>query len=183
MQSAQEAPLPQGLVGLKLGRKQQTAANPAYRIPENCGFTTQHGKPDKAQFEGPVPTAGFGMMNGGLIVVNPSQGIYDLILKQLNNADTIESYEFADQSLLSDLFRNRWVALPYIYNALKTLRWDHVHAPIWRDDNVKNVHYILSPKPWDEKPGQTSDPTHEWWWQINQERLEEEKARRIDDGF
>lgn len=102
----------------------------------------------------------------------------------------IMSYDFADQSLLSDVFYGRWVAIPYVYNALKTLRWKDVHAPIWRDEYVKNVHYILSPKPWDESPEERKkgekegrDGTHEWWWKFNDERLAEEKKSGIEDSF
>lgn len=115
-------------------------------------------------------------------MVNPSIEIYNLILEQLSN-DTSANYDFADQSLLGDIFHGRWVALPYIYNALKTLRYDGVHHQIWRDDEVKNVHYILNPKPWDEKPGQESEEPNKWWWKLNLERLEAEKARGIADGF
>jgi lipopolysaccharide biosynthesis glycosyltransferase len=123
------------------------------------------------------------MINGGLQVVNPSKEVYDLIVKRLQDTDQVSNYEFADQSLLSDLFMGRWVPLPYIYNALKTMRWTKVHGAIWQDDKVKNMHYILSPKPWDEKPGKTTDPTHEWWLSQNWERLAEEESRGIIDGF
>jgi lipopolysaccharide biosynthesis glycosyltransferase len=122
------------------------------------------------------------MPNGGLQVVNPSKAVYDLILKQMSD-DSVMAYDFADQSLLGDLFSGRWVALPYVYNALKSLRWKGVHDPIWRDDRVKNIHYILSPKPWDEKEGEGNDETHAWWHKVNAERLESEKANGIDDGF
>ena len=87
------------------------------------------------------------------------------------------------KSLLGDLFFGRWVPLPYTYNALKTLRWKGVHDAIWRDDEVKNVHYILSPKPWDEKKEDAKDETHPWWHDMNEERLKSEKAKGIDDGF
>ena len=91
-------------------------------------------------------------------------------------------YDFADQSLLSDLFKGRWVALPYIYNALKTLR--DVHRPIWREERVKNIHYILSPKPFEEEETDKAMPeTHRWWWQVNSERLRMEKKVGIHDGF
>lgn len=151
-------------------------------IPENCAFTSQHDDPDEAQKHGASPSFGLGMPNGGLQVVNPSNEIYNLILEQLSN-DTSANYDFADQSLLGDIFHGRWVALPYIYNALKTLRYQGVHHQIWRDDEVKNVHYILNPKPWDEKPGEESEEPNKWWWKVNLERLEAEKSRGIDDGF
>lgn len=152
------------------------------RVPENCGFTSQHDDPDNAQKVGARPDFGLGMPNGGLQVVNPSRAVYDLIQTQLAN-EISGSYDFADQSLLGDLFNGRWVALPYIYNALKTLRWEGVHHQIWRDNEVKNIHYILSPKPWEEAPGTSKYEEHEWWWKDNQERIETEKKSGIDDGF
>ena len=115
--------------------------------------------------------------------MNPSTSLYEAILERMTSSSAVENYEFADQSLLSDLFGGRWVALPYVYNALKTLRWEGVHAPIWRDQEVKNIHYILSPKPWDEKPGDVSNETHQWWWRVNSERLAAEGEAGIDDGF
>jgi len=126
-------------------------------------------------------------MNGGLQVVNPSKAVYNLILAHMESDAAIDM-DFADQSLLSELFRGCWVPLPYIYNALKTLRWQGVHEPIWRDDKVKNVHYILAPKPWDEMDAEgrniSKDPTHAWWVDANQERLVLEKEKGIKiDGF
>ncbi|OJK00658.1 glycosyltransferase family 8 protein [Aspergillus aculeatus ATCC 16872] len=159
-------------------------------IPSNCAFTSQHPNPEAAQIEGAPPTAGLGMPNGGLQVVNPSPAIYDKIVAQLASSVT-SNYEFADQSLLSDVFHGRWVALPYVYNALKTLRWDGVHDAIWRDDRVKNVHYILSPKPWDEPeeirkslvPRSSRDASHAWWWELTEERLQEEREKGLHDQF
>jgi lipopolysaccharide biosynthesis glycosyltransferase len=121
------------------------------------------------------------MPNGGLQVINPSLPIYNRIMHQLTL--DVSTYEFADQSMLAELFFDRWVTLPYVYNALKTLRWDGVHDVIWRDEEVKNVHMLLSPKAWDEEEGKASDETHKWWHVLNRERLEEEKARGVEDGF
>ncbi|TIA12317.1 glycosyl transferase [Aureobasidium pullulans] len=153
-------------------------------VPANCAFTTQHDNPDEAQKTGASPLAGLAMPNGGLQVVVPSTEVYNLIQEGLQSSVTA-SYEFADQSMLSDLFPGRWVALPYIYNALKTLRWSGVHDAIWRDDEVKNAHILLSPKPWDEVGADKgkNDETHKWWWNYNDRRQAEEKSRNIDDGF
>jgi len=155
-------------------------------VPENCAFTSQHATPDVAQEQGALPTAGLAMPNGGLQVVTPSADIYNLILGSLDGDSTV-NFDFADQSMLSDLFPGRWVALPYIYNALKTLRWKGVHDAIWRDDRVKNVHYILSPKPWDEtaedKAKEGRDGSNQWWWDVHERRLKEEQAKGIDDDF
>ncbi|KXS17417.1 glycosyltransferase family 8 protein [Gonapodya prolifera JEL478] len=148
-------------------------------VPHNCSFTSQHGDPDKAQMEGAPCNTGLSMVNGGLQVVNPSMKSYNAIMATLGEPSKTSSYEFADQALLSDVFKDRWVGIPYIYNALKTLRW--CHAPIWRDDKVKCVHYILSPKPWDNRD--SDDFTHTWWWAVNDERLAKEKEAGVVDGF
>ncbi|KAL9608582.1 MAG: hypothetical protein Q9167_006602 [Letrouitia subvulpina] len=153
------------------------------RIHANCAFTTQHKDPDAAQKAGPSPTAGLGMPNGGLQVVNPSKTVYDLILQRLATSTAVESYDFADQSLLSDTFWGRWVSIPYIYNALKTMAWPETHEKMWQEDQIKNIHYLLSPKPWDEKPGEEMYSTHKWWWIYNLERLAQEERSGITDDF
>ena len=165
----------------------ETDRNHWNRIPENCAFTSQHSTPDVAQTTGPDPAVGpLGFMNGGLQVVNPSTAVYNQIVAHMET-DAV-NMDFADQSLLSDLYKGCWVPLPYIYNALKTLRWDDVHRPIWMDDKVKNIHYILAPKPWNEMDAEgkniSKDPTHQWWVDVNNERLvlEKEKGVKID-GF
>ncbi|KAH7358014.1 glycosyl transferase family protein [Plectosphaerella cucumerina] len=161
-------------------------------VPSNCAFTTQHSTPDVAQTEGPDPVTAspLGYMNGGLQVVNPGREVYAQIVERMESGAA--DMDFADQSLLSDLYRGRWVALPYVYNALKTLRWPGVHDAIWRDEEVKVVHYILAPKPWDERdekgvwkgPGKEEDRvTHGWWAEADAERRRGEKERGVDDGY
>lgn len=152
------------------------------RIPANCAFTSQHSDPDTAQTSGASPRLSLGMPNGGLQVLNPSAHIYSQILQALESP-SISNYEFADQSMLGDLFYDRWVPLPYVYNALKTMRWEGVHSEIWRDEMVKNCHVLLSPKPWDERPGEESDETHRWWNGVNERRREEEREKGVEDGF
>ena len=152
-------------------------------VPANCALTSQHNDPENAQIHGPSPTTGIGLPNGGLVACNPSKGTYNKILETMKDSTLTSSYEFADQSLLGERFHGRWVGLSYKYNALKTLRWKGVHDAIWRDDEVKNMHYILSPKPWDEKYEDIQDETHKWWHHVNNERLEHEKAKGIQDGF
>ncbi|CAH0052659.1 unnamed protein product [Clonostachys solani] len=159
---------------------------PADWVPQHCAFTSQHQSPDEAQTVGADPAVGpLGFMNGGLQVVNPSEVLYAQILAHME-AGAVDM-DFADQSLLSELYRGRWVALPYTYNALKTLRWKGVHDAIWRDDEVKNIHYILSPKPWDEvdENGEWTgaEESHRWWVDSNRERRAAEKEKGINDGF
>ncbi|KAM7196186.1 Galactinol synthase 2 [Rhypophila sp. PSN 637] len=126
-------------------------------VPQNCAYTTQHSNPTLAQTAGAPPNASPSRMpNGGLLVINPSEATYKILLSALEDPKT-GTYDFADQELLGDIFGSRWVTLPYIYNALKPMRWSGVHDAIWRDENVKNVHYIMSPKPWmGERPSAMS---------------------------
>ena len=51
-----------------------------------------------------------------------------------------------------------------------------------RDENVKNVHYILTPKPWELVPGKDAqmDETDRWWWEIDSERRRWEAERGVD---
>ena len=149
------------------------------RIPSNCAYTSQHSTPEKALETGAPSTCGLGICNGGLQVVQPSQKLFDQIVKALNSPDATENYDFADQSLLSDTFRGRWVPLSYIYNALKTIRW--CHKEIWNGDEVKNMHYALSPKPWEDR--ESEDFTHKWWWECNDARVAKERGEGIDDGW
>ncbi|KAM7186846.1 Nucleotide-diphospho-sugar transferase [Naviculisporaceae sp. PSN 640] len=164
--------------------------NPAKRehypkdwIPSNCAYTTQHSMAaEVAQTVGaPSANSKFHMPNAGLLVINPSSGTYQTILDALNHPKA-GTYGFADQELLADVFGDRWVSLPYVYNALKTMRWKGVHDAIWRDEKVKNVHYIWSPKPWMmERPrsGDKDEVVLGWWWQVNDERERKEKEKAL----
>ncbi len=172
-------------------------------VPANCAFTLQHADPERAQTAGLTPDAdpasaqphGVHYINGGLQVVVPNRPLFERIVAYMD--ENAADLDFADQSLLSTLFRGRWVALPYTYNALKTLRWPGVHDAIWRDDAVKNVHYILTPNPWDEldraapgqplKQGLTQDPrnatSHGWWAAAHRARKAAEAEAGISDEF
>jgi lipopolysaccharide biosynthesis glycosyltransferase len=108
------------------------------------------------------------MPNSGLVVLNPSLHVKDLISEALGDEKTT-SYVFPDQALLGDIFAGRWVALPYVYNGLKTLRWPGVHDAIWRDDRVKNIHYGLTPKPW-EVQERSEDELVRRWQEMDEER-------------
>ncbi|TKA26440.1 hypothetical protein B0A50_05276 [Salinomyces thailandicus] len=159
-------------------------------IPANCAFTTQHSNPDTAQTTGAPPGTGLAMPNGGLQVVNPSHSTYTAILTALADPALTTAMDFSDQSLLSTVFPSRWVALPYTYNALRPMRWKGVHDAIWRDDEVKNVHFLLNPKPWDEgeevrRSGQRGEreEINAWWWGVTERRREEERGVGVDDGF
>jgi lipopolysaccharide biosynthesis glycosyltransferase len=157
------------------------------RIPANCAYTTQHRTPDHAQKAAPVPGSGVGMLNSGVLVVTPSIKIYAKITTALQDTARIEQYDFPDQELLSEVFAGQWVALPYVYNALKTLRMEGVHDAIWRDEEVKAVHYIFGTKPWHENVslGDVSglDELNAWWWRANWARESLERGDGIRDEF
>lgn len=160
---------------------------PLTRIPSNCAYTTQHSTPADAQNIAPPPSSGVGMLNSGVLVVRPSARVYDEITAALQETARIERYDFPDQELLSDVFAGRWVPLPYVYNALKTLRIAGVHDSIWRDSEVRAVHYIFATKPWHEEvvEGDLSglDETGVWWWRANWERMRVERGVGVLDVY
>jgi hypothetical protein len=153
--------------------------------PSNCAFTPQHISPSTAHTSAPDPGP-LARLNSGLLVLTPSATLYARILARMEHDDTADMI-FPDQDLLAELFRGCWVPLPYVYNALKTLRWEGVHDAIWRDEHVRNVHYIMDPKPWDEV-GEMGDWTGKdvvsrWWFDVHVERKALEKVRGICDEF
>jgi len=138
---------------------------PANWRPENCAYT--HQTQEEAFEKGGPLNDGLGFLNGGMQVIVPNLKIYkDLV--GIIESEVVRSYAFADQELLSIYFKDKWVPLSYKFNALKTLRW--CHSPIWQDQDIKILHYILMPKPWDDNRDPDADPTHPWWWQIEDER-------------
>ncbi|KAL4906945.1 hypothetical protein BDW74DRAFT_176542 [Aspergillus multicolor] len=162
---------------------------PGHWIPANCAFTTQHASPDLARKHGAPSTSGVGMLNSGLLVVRPSQTHFATIQRFLDDAEKVDSYVFPDQELLSDAFKDQWVPLPYVYNALKTMRDPSVHGTIWRDGEIRNVHYIFAVKPWQETPPasiedeKARDMLNAWWWEVNEDRQRGEREKGIEDGI
>ncbi|KAG6099629.1 hypothetical protein E4U31_004311 [Claviceps sp. LM219 group G6] len=156
---------------------------PSTWTPSNCAFTAQHADPALAQIQGVEPSRTLGALNSGLLVVRPSEVLFQEILARMDSHG--EGYTFPDQDLLADLYEGRWVALPYVYNALKTMRRGEVHGAMWRDESVKNVHFILSPKPWEEVDEEGvwrgGEETHRWWVEANAERLREEREMGIEN--
>jgi len=63
-----------------------------------------------------------------------------------------------------------------VYNALKTSR--SVHKGLWRDEEVRCLHYILPDKPWKKRvrEGDVVDEiteTHRWWWECFDKLVDE----------
>ncbi|WWD17979.1 hypothetical protein CI109_102425 [Kwoniella shandongensis] len=120
-------------------------------IPANCLFQNQstHSTLSSLPPSSPSAPRTAHLLNGGLVVLHPSRATFDDILDHLNNSPQVPDYKFPDQDLLAEVFKGKWKPLPWWCNALKTLR--AVHKDIWRDEEVRLIHYILD-KPWNKRP-------------------------------
>ncbi|KAL0076142.1 glycosyltransferase family 8 protein [Phycomyces blakesleeanus] len=164
MDELMEIPMPEGWIMACHActcNPQKIKAYPDSWTPANCPYTgCTKSTPE------PASTAQ-SYFNSGLIVLQPSQAKFDEILHQLMTVEDLTVYLFPDQDFLNQVFDQKWVKLPYIYNALKTLAG--THEAMWDQTKVKNVHYILS-KPWDanrETPQEGEDvyyPLYRLWW-------------------
>ncbi|KAL8279620.1 hypothetical protein RQP46_007933 [Phenoliferia psychrophenolica] len=146
---------------------------PASWIPANCAHT-------RATTFAPLPASSFVLkehhkINSGLVVLRPSLSTMSDIQSHLLTHPDVVKYQFPDQDLIAAMWREKLVPLCWKYNALKTLR--HCHETVWRDDVVKNVHYILD-KPWKgtihgrNRIQVNAEVTHGWWWKEWEELLE-----------
>ena len=103
--------------------------------------------------------------NGGTLVLRPDARVFDELMAELAGVEDLSRYVFAEQDFLNEHFHDRWVTLPYVYNALKTLPFQH--PMLWDPAAVKNVHFIIG-KPWES----ALDPTSRYhalerlWWDV-----------------
>lgn len=128
--------------------------------PDNCFYTHCRGRDHVTE-----PGATDNYLNGGFLVLSPDQAVLADMVGQLSAVDDLSSYPFAEQDFLNEYYRDRWLPLPYVYNALKTL--PHQHPSVWDSASVKNIHYIID-KPW-EKPLDSADRYFEvnrLWWKM-----------------
>jgi hypothetical protein len=140
------------------------------RIPENCAYTpllhpTGHTQPSSIESSRPRP---YTLLNSGLVVLTPSAAVAKSIVDFLHTSPLVPTFSFPDQDLLSAFFEGRWKPLPWVYNALKTLR--SIHKSLWRDEEVRCIHYILPDKPWKKRVRESdvvdeTTETHRWWWE------------------
>ena len=134
------------------------ASYPVSWKPENCFYS--HCSDDFHTRETGVVDS---YLNAGLLVLTPDESVYLHMVSELRKMTDLSRYPFAEQDFLNDYYRNRWQPLPYIYNALKTLRFQH--PSLWNVSDVKNIHYIID-KPW-EKALDSDDSYYEvnklWW--------------------
>ncbi|SDU86206.1 Glycosyl transferase family 8 [Microlunatus sagamiharensis] len=134
------------------------ATYPASWTPEHCAYThVEAGEPSTEEADPYV--------NGGTLVLEPDRAVFDELMAELAAVDDLSRYVFAEQDFLNEHFRGRWTVLPYVYNALKTLPFQHPR--LWHDDEVKNLHFIID-KPWET----ALDPASRYhsmelrWWDV-----------------
>ncbi|KAF7342022.1 Galactinol synthase 2 [Mycena venus] len=136
---------------------------PADWIPENCAFTAVSGpmEPSPAPCDYPRP---YGQLNSGTVVLEPSLELAKNLYHFLATDERVSTWSLTDQDLLAAFFHGKWTALPWYYNALKTLRT--IHAPMWDDEVARCVHYILADKPWQLKLADSNEfeVVNSWWW-------------------
>ena len=134
------------------------ASYPDSWTPAGCAYTYLEGADDGADV--PVPDPYF---NGGTLVLQPDEATFDALVTELASVEDLSRYVFAEQDFLNEHFRGRWVALPYVYNALKTLPFQH--PALWQASAVKNIHFIIG-KPWEtslEPASRYFDLEQQWW--------------------
>ncbi|KAI0936171.1 hypothetical protein AcW1_000473 [Taiwanofungus camphoratus] len=153
-------------------------------IPENCAHTSMvHPmaltSPPVILENSPRP---YTLLNSGTVVLNPSHELFESIKHYLYTSPLVPTFSFPDQDLLANFFRGKWKPLPWCYNALKTLRV--IHKPMWRDEEVRCLHYILPDKPWSTPPGSGGDyeEVHQWWWDRYQV-LEKQMQKSDPEGW
>ncbi|KAF8507135.1 nucleotide-diphospho-sugar transferase [Russula emetica] len=143
---------------------------PADWIPANCAYTplvhpSGHSQPSQIQPSSPRP---YTLLNSGLFVLTPSATLAQSIVDFLHTSPLVPTFSFPDQDFLAEFFRGKWKPLPWVYNALKMLRV--IHKNLWRDEEVRCLHYILPDKPWKtrvRKDDVVDDLTEMdlWWWE------------------
>lgn len=136
------------------------ASYPADWVPANCFYTYCRGAEHTAE-----PGVAGNYLNGGLLVLDPDAAVFADLMAKLAGVDDLAGYPFAEQDFLNEYYHQRWQPLPYIYNALKTLPFQH--PAVWDASAVKNIHYILD-KPWEKEPDPDDRyyPVDKLWWEV-----------------
>ncbi|KAF8323111.1 nucleotide-diphospho-sugar transferase [Clavulina sp. PMI_390] len=139
-------------------------------VPENCAYSALS-YPSCLTSATPIHPSSprpYGLLNSGVVVLTPSPENASNVSDFFHNSSSlISTFKFPDQDFLAELFRDRWQPLPWVHNALKSLRL--IHPEIWRDDDARCIHYIMAEKPWlvARPPSDDDDLENElsrWWW-------------------
>ena len=149
-------------------------------IPENCAYSLQHQDTNMAQGQAQGNDKGLGTPDSGFLVLNPCAEILDAARTKLIEED-LTRYIFPIEQFLAELFSRRWVTLPYVYNALKPMRKEHVHGAIWRDHEVRTLNYVSTPEPWEETE-ELADEENALWYTSNKDRIASEQDRGFVDA-
>jgi len=149
------------------------------RTPENCAFTAANqetGQPAPITEQSP---RNHHLLNSGTVILTPSKKQYDEIIHTMNTHPDVPNMIFFDQDLLAIVYKNKWLPMPYTYNALKPMR--DCHSALWKDDDVKILHYILA-KPWKSRTyaNDRIESTHKLWWDLYAE-VEKEWTQSKDE--
>ncbi|KZV82848.1 glycosyltransferase family 8 protein [Exidia glandulosa HHB12029] len=135
-------------------------------VPENCAYTPlEH--PASVSRASPITAKSprpYRLLNSGNVVLRPSMQQFDALTRFLATSELVSRFTFPDQDLLAKVYEGKWKPLPYVYNAMKAVRV--VHRRMWRDEEVKCLHYALPDKPWHGFPVDNDpfDDLHKWWW-------------------
>jgi lipopolysaccharide biosynthesis glycosyltransferase len=79
--------------------------------------------------------------------LRPDKKVLGEMEKYISEKDDISSWLFADQDFLNEYFKDTTYQLPYIYNTLKTMLFQHEN--LWDMTFIRNIHFILE-KPWND---------------------------------
>lgn len=126
---------------------------PAHWIPDNCPFNTNN---ESSDF----------YFNSGLFLLRPDKNMLSDMEEYISQKGDISSWIFADQDFLNDFFKGYTHQLPFVYNALKTMRIQH--GTFWDLNVIRNIHFILE-KPWNDpgfncpKQAPYMDINKLWW--------------------
>jgi len=146
-------------------------------IPENCAYSTVPSPtaPPPTPVDFPRP---YGQLNSGTVVLRPSMELAKRLYHFLATDERIPTFTFPDQDLLTAFFHGKWTALPWYYNALKTLR--AIHTQLWDDDVVRCLHYVLADKPWLGRSSKEYKDMNGWWWARYDKVCEELRAQDVE---
>lgn len=152
----------------------------------NCAYTTLTKPNHVANDTSTRPT--YGLLNGGLFLFYPSEDLWVRMMGFFNRSERLKDYQFPDQDFLADFFRNKWRAVSWKYNALKT--HPYIHPAMWSEDVLVILHYIVD-KPWERRLSDKGiaghkgrdGHTHRWWIALYEDWLttqsEDSKTLRI----
>lgn len=155
---------------------------------ENCAYTplahpSALTNPTQPTSTGPQTHR---LLNGGMLLFHPSEALWSSMLSLFTTTPLLSTFQFPDQDFLALFFHDKWLALGWQYNAIKTMRnW---HANIWRDQEVVCLHYIVD-KPWVKRVGDDGvagylgldGVTHGWWWDVYQDWEDERGESEVVD--